>query len=80
MAGGGVPRLGVALSSGAAHGMAHVGVVRAFERRGLNPDVIAGTSVGAIVGALWTGGTDAETIEQRARGFDWNEATRSPGH
>ena len=72
----GARRLGVALGSGAAHGMAHVGVVRAFERYGLKPDVIAGTSVGAIVGALWAGGADAETIEQRARGFDWNEATR----
>lgn len=46
-------KLGLALGSGAARGWAHVGVLRAFEEVGLKPDVIAGCSVGALVGGAW---------------------------
>ena len=45
------PRLGLALGSGSARGWAHVGIVRALGERGFVPDVIAGASVGALVGA-----------------------------
>lgn len=50
------PKLGLALGSGGARGWCHIGVLRALEERGLKPDVIAGTSMGAAVGAAYAGG------------------------
>lgn len=50
------PKLGLALGSGGAKGMAHLGALKAFEEKGLTFDVVAGTSIGAIVGALYSGG------------------------
>ena len=46
-------RIGLALGSGAARGWAHLGVLRALAEGGIEPDVIAGTSVGALVGGAW---------------------------
>ena len=46
------PRIGLALGGGGARGWAHIGVLRALERAGIKPDVVCGTSVGALVGAL----------------------------
>ena len=45
------PRLGLALGSGSARGWAHIGILRALAERGIVPDVVAGASVGALVGA-----------------------------
>lgn len=56
------------------HGLAHIGVQRALERLRQPVHAIAGTSAGAIVGALWAAGLDATRVETIARGFDWNEA------
>ena len=50
------PRLGLVLGSGAARGWAHVGVIRALERAGVRPDLVCGTSVGALVGAAYATG------------------------
>jgi NTE family protein len=46
-------KIGVALGGGSARGWAHVGVLRGLEALGLRPDVVAGTSAGALVGAAW---------------------------
>lgn len=46
------PRIGVALGSGGARGWAHIGVLRALDEAGLSPDIVCGTSIGAVVGAL----------------------------
>ena len=43
-------KLGLALGSGAARGMAHIGVLRALEEADLKPDIVVGTSMGALVG------------------------------
>ena len=48
--------IGFALGSGALHGWAHIGIVRACARIGLQPFAIAGSNVGAVVGALWAAG------------------------
>lgn len=64
------PLLAVALSGGTRRGYAHIGVVRAFERAGLKPDIIVGTSVGAIVGSLWAAGVSADAMELAARELD----------
>ena len=45
-------RLGVALGGGAFRGLAHIGVLQALEKHGLAPDLIAGTSMGALVGGV----------------------------
>src|ERR1043165_3764428 len=47
----GGPRIGLALGGGAAHGFAHIPVLEAFDELGIRPAVIAGTSMGAIIGA-----------------------------
>jgi len=48
--------LGVALGSGGARGWCHIGVLRALEAQGVTPNVVAGCSMGALVGAAWAGG------------------------
>lgn len=62
--------LGLALGSGAAYGLAHIGVLRVLEREGILPDVIAGSSIGALVGGLWGAGFEADELEKLAKGID----------
>jgi NTE family protein len=50
------PRVGLALGSGAARGWAHLGVIRALEHAGIRPDLVCGTSIGALVGATYAAG------------------------
>lgn len=50
------PRIGLALGSGAARGWAHIGVIRALEQAGIVPDIVCGTSIGALVGAAYAAG------------------------
>lgn len=65
------PRLGLVLSGGGARGIAHVGVLKALEEQGVRPDCIAGTSMGALVGALYASGHSAARIETIVRSVDW---------
>lgn len=70
--------MGLVLSGGGAKGIAHIGVIQAFEDNGIPIDYITGTSMGAIVGALYASGyTPAEMIELIASpGFaDWSTGT-----
>lgn len=66
------PRIGLALGSGSARGWAHIGVVRALEEAGVVPDVVAGTSIGALVGAAYAGG-QLDRFERWVVGLDWRE-------
>jgi len=50
------PRVGIALGSGSARGWAHIGVLRALTDAGIEPEVVAGTSIGALVGAAYVTG------------------------
>ncbi len=68
-------RIGVALGSGSAHGLAHVGVLRVLVERGLAPAVVCGTSSGAIVGALYASGLPIAQLDAVARSFDWQSST-----
>jgi NTE family protein len=63
--------LAVALGSGSRHGLVHVGVIGALQARGLVPDLIVGTSAGAIAGALWAAGLPAERIREAADALGW---------
>ncbi|MEQ1856769.1 MAG: patatin-like phospholipase family protein [Longimicrobiales bacterium] len=67
-----VPRtVGLALSGGSAKGIAHVGVLRALERLGVRVDVVAGTSMGGVVGAMYALGLSVDSIESVMRSADW---------
>jgi NTE family protein len=54
--------VGLALGSGSARGWAHIGVIRALEKAGVHPDVVCGTSIGALVGAAYAAG-DLDRLE-----------------
>jgi NTE family protein len=59
-------KIGLALGSGVARGWAHIGVLRALERRGIKPDIICGTSIGALIGGVYLGGR-LDQLEEWAR-------------
>jgi len=61
--------LGVSLGSGAAYGFSHIGILRIFEREGIEIDAISGTSMGAVIGALWACGFKSSDIEKIAGGL-----------
>ncbi len=52
----GKTRIGIALGGGSARGWAHIGVIRALADAGIEPDIVCGTSIGALVGAAYVGG------------------------
>ncbi|NDY96960.1 patatin-like phospholipase family protein [Wenzhouxiangella limi] len=64
-------RIGLVLGGGGARGAAHVGVLKVLEEQGIAVDVIAGTSMGAIVGALYASGYRADDIEAIVERIDW---------
>lgn len=63
-------RVALVLSGGAVRGFAHIGVLRVLERESLVPDLIVGTSAGAIVGTMWAAGVDSAGIERLASRLD----------
>ncbi|WP_295532297.1 patatin-like phospholipase family protein [uncultured Pseudacidovorax sp.] len=72
-AGSGAPvpiRIGIALGGGAAKGFAHIGVIKMLEANGLAPAVVAGTSAGSVVGALYASGMNAFELQQKAVALD----------
>lgn len=60
------PRIGLALGGGGARGIAHIAMIEAFDELGLKPAVIAGTSMGALIGAAYASGLDARSIREHA--------------
>jgi NTE family protein len=64
------PRIGLALGSGSARGWAHIGVIRALEGAGLAPDIVCGTSIGALVGAAYAAGA-IERLEPWVKSLTW---------
>ena len=56
-------KIGLALGSGGAKGIAHLGALKAFEEEGISFDVVAGTSIGSIVGALYAKGYSSEDMK-----------------
>ncbi|MDP3267706.1 MAG: patatin-like phospholipase RssA [Legionella sp.] len=62
------PLIGLALGGGAARGWSHIGVIRALEQAGIKPDIVCGTSIGALVGALYAAG-ELDRFEQWVLGL-----------
>jgi NTE family protein len=60
------PTIGIALGSGSARGWAHIGIIRALEEKGIHPQVVAGASVGSMVGAAYAS-KQLDTLEKWVR-------------
>ncbi len=66
------PRIGLALGSGSARGWAHIGVIDALAEAGIQPDIVCGTSIGALVGAAYVAGRLTD-LRQWAETATWRE-------
>jgi NTE family protein len=69
-------RVGLALSGGAARGIAHVGVLRALVENDIPIDAIAGASAGALIGGCFAAGVPIERLEEMAATFRWRHTQR----
>ena len=63
-------RIGLALGGGAAKGFAHIGVIKMLEANGFTPEMVAGTSAGSLVGALYASGMNAFELQAHAVALD----------
>ncbi len=70
-------RVGLALGGGAARGIAHIGVLEVLRKAGIPIDMIAGTSAGAVVGALLAQGKDTGELRKVIRAWDWKQRALS---
>jgi NTE family protein len=64
------PRIGLALGGGAARGFAHIGVIQVLEENGIRPDLVAGTSAGSLVAALYASGKSGAELASLADSMD----------
>jgi NTE family protein len=69
------PRIGLALGAGGARGWAHIGAIRALEDRGVKPDLVCGTSIGALVGAAYASG-ELDRLEKWVTALAWTTVVR----
>src|SRR6476660_6669590 len=67
------PRVGVAFGGGSARGLAHVGVIRWFEEHQIPIDLVAGTSMGGLIGGAFASGMSSAEIATLLRDTDWDE-------
>ena len=65
-------KVAVVLSGGGAKGMAHIGVLKVLERAGIPIDIVTGTSIGSIVGGLYSIGYNAHSLDSMVRAQDWS--------
>src|ERR1700691_3339048 len=70
------PRIGLVLSGGGARGATHIGVLKMLDQLHVPIDVIAGTSMGAVVGGLYASGMSGEQIQHALSSLDWQAAFR----
>jgi NTE family protein len=66
------PKIGLVLSGGGAKGIAHIGILKTLEEVGLTPDYITGTSMGSIVGGLYSVGYTADELEELVTTINWD--------
>jgi NTE family protein len=71
-----IPRIGLALSGGAARGIAHIGVLRALAEHEIKIDCVAGTSAGSLVGGAFASGMSVAEIEAIGRSMRWHDVGR----
>jgi NTE family protein len=66
------PKIGLTLSGGGAKGLAHIGILKALDSAGIKVDYVTGTSMGAILGAMYAVGYSGDSIEKITRKIDWD--------
>jgi NTE family protein len=71
------PKIGLTLSGGGAKGLAHLGILKAIDSAGLQVDYVTGTSMGAIIGGLYSVGYSADTLVKIASRIDWDGLLRN---
>lgn len=64
------PTIGLALGGGAARGFAHIGVIKALESQGIQPDLVVGTSAGSVIAALYASGNHGPELQRLALALD----------
>jgi NTE family protein len=64
-------KIGLALAGGGARGLCHIGVLKALESENIKIGAISGTSMGALIGAIYSSGTTIEELEDYVSSFDW---------
>jgi len=69
------PTVALVLTGGGARGIAQIGVLKVFEKEGIVPEIIVGSSFGAIVGGLYAAGITAHQLDSVIRSVDWDEIT-----
>jgi NTE family protein len=62
--------VGLALGSGAAFGFAHIGVIKVLEEEGISVDMVVGSSMGALIGSMWSSGINSKDLSEIARSLD----------
>ena len=68
-------KVGLALGGGAARGIAHIGVLEILEANHIPIDMVAGTSAGAAVGAIYAQGKDIGQLKKLVKGWNWLQRT-----
>jgi NTE family protein len=69
-------KIGLALGAGAARGLAHIGVLKALKEKNISIDMIAGSSIGALVGAYYAGKGEIANVEEIVLKTDWKQLTQ----
>jgi NTE family protein len=67
------PKIAFAMSGGGARGLSQIGILKAFEESNIKPDLIIGTSMGSIVGGMYSAGYDVEQIDSVMRETNWDD-------
>ena len=69
------PRIGLALGGGSARGWAHIGVIRELEKLGITPEIVCGSSIGALVGGAYAS-NKLDPLEDWLKNLDWQETLK----
>ena len=72
------PKVGLVLSGGGARGLAHIGVLKWFEEHRIPVDYVAGTSMGGLIGAMYSMGMSPAEMEAFVKGLDWDKVLTGP--
>jgi len=73
------PKIAVVLSGGGARGFSHIGVLRVLERNRLPVDIVVGTSIGAVIGALYASGVSLDKLEYLTSDLGWDKISDFSG-